>query len=173
MFHHIWKYSYIFTSNLKQEIDRNTVYWFSHYGDQKAIESCMEVRSPNMTVCSQLHIHSVSLLQLQEHCVSSIISCVRVWLVIVGGDHLQPILVEKQLSLTRSSSMIVDRKVINTCNRCSKYTCGKNKVMVTFNCLLLVTTEKSNHKLLASPQFSLFSWTALQQTKPKMSSQFS
>ena len=117
-----------------------------HLWNQETTESCVIIFSPNMTVCSKFHEHLVSLLQLQEHCVSSIISCVKIWPVVLDRDYLFIILEQVHFYRVCSSSMREDGKIVNTCNRCDEDTCGNNRVLVTFNLILLSITKTSNHK---------------------------
>ena len=136
LLHQRLKYSanrciYVMISDHSSSSSNERINWASvllHLRNQETTESCMIITSPNMTVCSKFHEHLVSLLQLQEHCVSSIISCLRVWLVIVGRDLVFIILEQVQLCLVFSSSVKEDGKIVNTCNRCDEDTCGNNQV---------------------------------------------
>lgn len=95
---------------------------FLHLSDQKTTESCLAFASPKVRACSHAHIHSVSLLQLQEHCVPCIISWVIFWTMITCHDDHQTVLVQINPLRMISSSMTEEGKVINTCNRCCKHT---------------------------------------------------
>ena len=130
------------------------IYPFSYLSDQKTTEGCMVVASPNIWVFNHADIHLVPLLQLQEHCVSSIICEVRVWLVIMGRDNQLVVLVHRQYCPMLSSSMIEDGKVINTCNRCSEDTCGNKSCFCCWHWELTTKFEWVKWNVSVFPLFS-------------------
>ena len=105
---------------------------FSDLTDQITTEGGAALGRPNMRTWGHAHEHLVSFLQLQEHCVSSVISCVSTaWPMIRGPHDEVAVLHQLQLRCMFSSSMIEEGEVINTCNRCNKHTCGDKRAFVS------------------------------------------
>ena len=129
-FHNLGKILFIFFHI--GSLSRFTRYGVSHLSYQKPTESCMPVGSPNMCICSQAYVDMVSLLQMEENCISSII--ISFWWVVMCHDHEVLVLVEIQHC--PMSSVVEDGKVINACNRCNEDTCGNNRVLKTEKCEL-------------------------------------
>lgn len=60
---------------------------FSNMADQKTAEGGNCIVSPDICICTQAHIHLVPLLQLQEHCIASVISPVMRRTVVIGRHN--------------------------------------------------------------------------------------
>ena len=83
-----------------------------------------------MMFCRQLHTNCIVFLQLQDSCISSVISGVTFWCMITGlNDHLA-VLDQLHPWWNLSSSMIEEVEIINTFYRCSEDTCENKRAFI-------------------------------------------
>ena len=103
----------------------------SNLTEQKPTEGGGVSTSPDMMIFGELHENLIVLIQLEDSCISSVISGVIFGSMITWlNDHLA-VLDQLQPWWSLSSSMIEEAEIINTVNRCSEDTCENNRA---FNC---------------------------------------